>query len=239
MRNLKFTTDYDMFKLLPFNRNVINSHVKTMMESINKMGMLRPVLVCRLKEMNGSCSLYVLDAQHALEACKRLCIEIPYVEISIKDSLDVIYKLTLLNSTSKAWNIHDYINAYAMFVPHYRELSKMISAYSIETMMTISIASNRPSSHASVLGRELRKGEFEVINPKAEEMCQRFEQLFVIAGGSDRWVKKGLLDTFLNKFEFYDHKKTMQNLIKYIKPIQAMDTKQGLAFIEEKVFKAA
>ena len=159
------------------------------------------------------------------------------MELSVKDTLDVIYKLTLLNNTSKSWNIHDYINAYSMFDKNYRSLSKLTKEYNIETMMLLSIATNRPSTHASALGRELRKGQFHISNPNTNEMCMKFEQLVVLTGTSDRWVKKGLLDAFMLGYGKYDHEKTIKSIMKNIKTVQAMEPRQGVDFIKTKLFK--
>jgi hypothetical protein len=99
---MKTTKNYDKFNLLDFNREMSESHIKKIKESIDKYGyvMSNPIIVD--KEYN------VIDGQHRFIACKELDLPIVY-EVEEKGT-DLIITL---NTTQRRWQLSDYINYYA------------------------------------------------------------------------------------------------------------------------------
>jgi hypothetical protein len=93
------TRNYEMFKTLDCQRNLVESHVVNLMKSIeenNKMN-LHPILVNEDME--------VIDGQHRLEAARRLKIFVFYqVDYNFKE-IDVI----TWNKVSKNWSHEDYL----------------------------------------------------------------------------------------------------------------------------------
>jgi len=103
MSELKFTTDYEIFKLLKSNRQVHSAHVSKLMESIKTKNLIKdfPLIVNENYE--------VLDGQHRLEALKLLGLPV-YYKTSIDMTTD---EISLINTMGKKWTLEDYLNQYA------------------------------------------------------------------------------------------------------------------------------
>ena len=107
--------------------------------------------------------------------------EIPYVIVPVGDSIDIVNKLTLLNSTSKSWGVQDYIHAYKMFIPDYFRLHKLVCNTSTETMINVCLALDKPSSYIAHASKVVRSGEFTIENPNLEAMAEQFNQINITA----------------------------------------------------------
>jgi hypothetical protein len=85
----------------------------------------------------------------------------------------------------------------------------------------------------------IKNGNFRVTNPKAEEMCKDFSDLFIKIGKADRWVKHNFLRVFIQAYNSknYDHNATLQNIDDNIGTIKAMtDVSVANQFIQKNVF---
>lgn len=100
---IKKTEDLSIFKKHPLNREVLDSNVSKIMNSIKIKNLLdkRPILVNEKME--------IVDGQHRLEACKRLGISIYYEIEKTLEAKDII----LLNANQKGWGLIDYIQFHA------------------------------------------------------------------------------------------------------------------------------
>ena len=74
------TTDYDQFKYIAGNRDVVEAHVKSLSEQITIKDFQIPIIVNEKME--------VCEGQHRLEAYKALSIPITYI---IKEGLDIFF----------------------------------------------------------------------------------------------------------------------------------------------------
>lgn len=98
---IKQTKDFSLFKIVDCNRELVEAHVRKLIESISSNNLLsiHPILVD--KEGN------IIDGQHRYEAAKRLQVPIFYrnVDLSYEDipSLQV----------AKTWNYDDFLRHYA------------------------------------------------------------------------------------------------------------------------------
>ena len=96
-----WTRDYGMFKDLPGNRQVNESHIRNLMAAMRIKQLPIPVIV--------NFKMQVIDGQHRLEACKRLGLAVPYVigkDLTLTD-------VHTTNSISKNWSFVDYLKGYA------------------------------------------------------------------------------------------------------------------------------
>ncbi len=97
-QTIQKTYDYDMFKLLKYNRKTNASHIKALIESMNKQYIIDPIKVD--KKYN------VIDGQHRLEACKKLKLPVYYTVIKNSKTDTIIH----LNKNNRNWLPADYLN---------------------------------------------------------------------------------------------------------------------------------
>lgn len=94
------TRDYNRFKLINSNRELVPSHVELLKQSIKAKGQYTPIIV----KSNGE----VVEGQHRLQVCKELNIPVEYI---VKD-LD-ISDISEMNSKSRNWKNSDYLRHWA------------------------------------------------------------------------------------------------------------------------------
>lgn len=99
--------------LAGINRPVIPQHVTKLSNSINEMGVLRPVVIAVISFVTGKPLKYIIDGQHLFNALLRNNMDIPYIIINITDQVDLIEKIALLNASSRSWTLLDYIHAWS------------------------------------------------------------------------------------------------------------------------------
>lgn len=94
------TKNYEMFKSVLGNRDLIERNIQKKVDSMKEYGQITPIIVNEKYE--------IIDGQHRLEACKRLGIEVSYV---IKPGLTPEY-CAAANKSTENWKLVDYINFY-------------------------------------------------------------------------------------------------------------------------------
>lgn len=94
------TGNYDLFKIMPDNRNLNLLHVKRLVESFNDKYLVCPIIVNEKYE--------VIDGQHRLEACKETKRPIYYIMIKGYG----IKEVQILNTNQKNWNKLDFLHMY-------------------------------------------------------------------------------------------------------------------------------
>lgn len=99
------TKNYSRFKFGMENRSVSSSHVKELMQKMEKYGYLRcqPIVV----DKN---TYQIIDGQHRFEAAKMLGIEFSYTFNDYVGSKSELIRD--INVSQKAWGIQDYIEQY-------------------------------------------------------------------------------------------------------------------------------
>ena len=162
---------------------------------------------------------------------------IPYIEIDIKSEEDLIKKMAYLNNSSKSWDMMNFINAWKMIRPDYMKLFKWKNMYDIEVTMLAIIGVNNAGVRYST--GMLKTGNFQITNPRAEDMCKAFNDIFLKIGKSDRAVKFQFLNAFMQAYNpKYDHAKTIVAIEKHIKTVKLMAVGDETgAFIRKQIFK--
>lgn len=142
------TRDYSKFKFLKTNREIKESTVKKIIESIRTFGIIpgRPVLV------DGDYN--IIDGQHRFMAIKSLGHPIPYEVING----DVIAKTMALNSNQAQWKLIDYIKSYAeQGTDCYRKFLKFEEKYKFGVSASIDICFGfKPKTADFKKGKELK-----------------------------------------------------------------------------------
>jgi hypothetical protein len=236
LKKIKFSKDYKKFAFLEINRLTDTGHIQKMIASVRAMGVVRPVICVRIKFVNGTDQLYVIDGQHLFKSLQSESLEIPYVVIDVEDKIDMVQKMAMLNNSSKSWTLINYVNAFKMHIVDYYKLNELREMYNIEPLMLAIICTNGDESSISG-SRLIKSGEFKITNPNAQEMAKAFNDFFLRIGRADRWVKHHFLQVFMRAWGIYDHTKSLENLDKHIKTIKAMsDTGAAEAFISKNIF---
>ena len=123
--DLKWTTNYSMFKTIDGNRRVGNT--LRLEKSMKEHGVLPVPIIVNDK-------FEVIDGQHRLKAAEKLGLSVPYMVYKNADIDDCI----LMNNTSKPWEMIDYINSYAeRGYPAYVELRQLLEKYNSLPQRTI------------------------------------------------------------------------------------------------------
>lgn len=164
MSDLKIltTSDYDKFKTVEGNRDVNESHVRKIKQSLEEKNLLEynPILVT--KEMQ------IIDGQHRLEAARRLRIPVPYIIIPDAD----LTTIQQLNSNLRSWNAKDFAESYARLGKgSYIRLLKFCDEYdfpivlSAELLAGTSGGGNIPGRSGDAhISHRIRNGTFEIRN---------------------------------------------------------------------------
>lgn len=237
LKKMKFTKNYNQFFMLDsINRIPDPSHIQKMVVSIRAMGVIRPVICVKVKFIDGTYKLYIVDGQHLFKGLVAEGLEVPYVIIETENKIDLVNKMAMLNNSSKSWTLLNYVNAFKMYIPDYNALFELRENYNIEPLMLAAICTKGTS--AVVSGSQLLKsGKFKITNKDAQEMAKAFNDFFIEIGRADRWVKHQFLQVFMRAWGTYDHKKSLDNLKKHLKTIKAMsDTGAAEAFISKNIF---
>lgn len=219
------TTDYSLFKGLNGNREVMENRKKLLKESIVERGWIRnPIVV--------NASMEIIDGQGRFEALKELGMPIEFVFAPNATIQDCI----CLNIKQKNWTNIDYIKSYALNgVKDYIILEQAIQKHKTLGTSVIQILLSRfvMDCHGSV--RELKSGQFKVIDPDAADDILFFaDKCFEIIGSSN-----GRLRTWATiiKFVYYCEKIDKKRFVKQLSEHHIMlapvsKLKQGLMLME-------
>ena len=95
IRKVLYTSDYDMFKIMPDNREINTKHVGELIENIRAAGQLQPIIINNKNE--------IIDGQRRFKCCRLLGIPVMYLvsdNTTIKDVL-------MINTSQKSWSSLD------------------------------------------------------------------------------------------------------------------------------------
>jgi len=234
LKNLKFEKDYTKFHFLQSNRIVDPKHTNKMTVSLRNMSATRPIVCINTDVIDGKKKLYIIDGQHLFYSLMKEESEIPYVTLDIKDFKDLIYKMALLNNSSKSWTVLDYIVAYKAIDPDYQALFELNLKYSIELAMLAGICLN--SNTVTMISTKIKDGTFKKTNDKTIEMCDKFQDVFTSIGVVDRWVKHAFYSAFMMNYNKYKHAETISHIRKNINTIKIMSNNQKVKDIINELF---
>lgn len=142
------TSDYDIFQLSKFNRNVL---IKKEMLKQAKEGFIAPIIVNE--------NLMVIDGQHRLEASKMVGVPVQYMITKGLNKNDIVK----MNTVQKAWGVIDFIEAYAnQGNPEYVKLIGVLKDVHKNTTAVCQIARN--GDDISLVRKSIEVGNFEFHN---------------------------------------------------------------------------
>lgn len=207
--------------LVALNRRIIPAQVTALAQSINRMGVIRPIVVANFTYL-GKEGTYIIDGQHLYHALLRNNLDFPYVEITINSDADLVEVIALLNSSSKSWTLLDYIQAWTYIVPDYKILMSHFNTYDLEILQLASIL------HFNVVGafpdsgkisKVIKNGTFNVINqPACIKLLDCITDVLKIIPRMDRMSNKKFVAAYVdyyNSKKDYDHAKFCKVLEKH------------------------
>jgi len=151
------------FKFLAgINRAVIPSQVNTLAKSVERKGCLRPVVVAKLKFIDGGKDYFIIDAQHLYTCLLRLSMDIPYIEIAILDKKDLVETIALLNASSRSWTMDDYITSWSFISSDYQKLKDFVNIYDFDRNFTAGVLSDGYGTAGGGKAAVIKRGDFKV-----------------------------------------------------------------------------
>ena len=208
--NLKGRKSWSL--LTGINREILPNQVSKLAESIDKMGIIRPVVVCTVSFITGKPTTYIIDGQHLFHACIKNGINVPYVEIEVKNMQDLIEKIALLNSSSKSWTSNDYILSWSALHEDYKKLMHYTNTYNLESRILCGILSG---SGISNMTSAIRKGDFRIKNERnAELLISRLCDITKVLAPKDKYGLRNFSKEFYTYYQkisaTYNHTKFLQ-----------------------------
>ena len=200
------------------NRSITPSHVTDVASSIDKIGLIRPVVVAKLnlKDFKGE---YIIDGQHLFNACMRLNKHIPYVKIDIGSEQELVDILATLNNSSKAWTLKDYVQAWSYIRPAFKKLAKYRETYDLELVAIAGILHKSNSIFSSI--DIIKKGTLTIKNEEVAVQVMEYtnDVLSIFSKGDRKHSKKlvnGYVQFITNNLPSYmhNHKKFLKNIEK-------------------------
>lgn len=211
--NAKSTFAY----LAGINRPIYPAQVTKLAESINKMGVIRPIIIAELDFISGKKTKYIVDGQHLFNALIRNGMDIPYVTITVKDKKDLVETIAKLNASSKNWALVDYIVAWGALVPDYVKLNHYYQVYDFDMGVLASVL-NDVSTDGGNIAKKIKNGTFKVINEEVNvRILNQLTDVLKIVPRMNRMENKYLCREYI-KFcrncSKYNHEKFLKNLEK-------------------------
>jgi hypothetical protein len=154
---------YDMFTNLDSNRNISTAHVNSIVQSMEKHGVLFTILYVNEK-------LQVIDGQHRLRALE---IKKGVVNFIVRPKWGPD-ETTTLNATSEKWKLDDFTGSYAArdYEP-YQRMKYLTEMSGISTSKIVKVFGDR-SRYA---GNKYKDGEFTLSQSKSNMMASRLAKM--------------------------------------------------------------
>lgn len=216
-QTLKKDSKQSLSYLAGINRPINPAQVTKLAVSVNKMGIIRPVVVAYIAFLDGIKKLYIIDGQHLFNALIRNNMDIPYVIIDVKDKTDLVEKIALLNASSKNWTMLDYITAWASLSQDYIKLNHYYQVYDIDLATLATILMNG-SVDGSGTVRTIKNGQFKIVDEKfnvsiLDNVTDLLKVIPRMARNDNRYAAREYVK-FLRNTKTYNHKKFIENLKK-------------------------
>ena len=203
--------------LTEINRPVNPSHVSKIAKSIETLGILRPIIIAEMSFILGKKEKYIIDGQHFYTAAVlRLNLDIPYIQVEIKDMRELAETMSLLNNSSKSWSTLDYIGVWANISEDYRELLKLYNTYDIELLQIAQICIHNYCKRTSdFTSKSIKTGQFKIKNKTvALQTLNRITEVLSIINRLDRTSNRAFIAAY-TEFSIhpdYNHNRTVTYL---------------------------
>lgn len=213
------------FSLLAgINRPVNPGHVTKIAKSVDKIGIIRPVVIARISFITGKLIPYVVDGQHLTHALIRNEMDIPYVEIEVIDEKDLVEKIALLNASSKSWTMVDYVTAWGAVHPDYVKLMKYYNTYDLDLSQVANILYKGVATVGGADGsRAIKDGTFRVKDEADKiNLLNNITDVLKKVPRMDRQSNRSFIYSYVN---FYNGHQSKYNHVSFLNWLEKNKTK--------------
>ena len=201
--NVYITKDYSIFKRLVGNRDIPESRISKIVESIQTIGWVHnPIIVNENME--------VIDGQGRLTALQRLKMPVEYIVAEGAGNKECIY----MNMNMVNWALPDFIKSYAeQDNENYQRLLSLIENYANGNLNIISTAVYRVSKAKT---REIKSGILQLTEEQYRAAIPRLEYIKPILEEIDYKKLPGSVVTLMQTLiYYYDYPEVDKERLKY------------------------
>ena len=184
------TKDYSIFKRLTGNRDIPESRISKIVESIQTIGWVRnPIIVNEKME--------VIDGQGRLTALQRLKMPVEYIIAEGAGNKECIY----MNMNMVNWKLPDFIKSYAeQGNENYQRLLSLMERYANGNLDIISTAVYRLSKSKH---RDIKQGTIQLTEEQYRAAIPRLEYIKPILDTIDAKKLPGSIVTLMQTLVYY------------------------------------
>ena len=188
--NVYVTKDYSIFKRLVGNRDIPESRISKIVESIQTIGWVHnPIIVNEKME--------VIDGQGRLTALQRLKMPIEYIIAEGAGNKECIY----MNMNMVNWKLSDFIKSYAeQGNENYQRLLSLMQRYANGNLDIISTAVYRLSRSKH---REIKQGILQLTEDQYRAAVPRLEYIKPLLESIDDKKLPGSIVTLMQTLVYY------------------------------------
>ena len=201
--NVYVTKDYSIFKRLVGNRDIPESRISKIVESIQTIGWVHnPIIVNEKME--------VIDGQGRLTALQRLKMPVEYIIAEGAGNKECIY----MNMNMVNWKLPDFIKSYAeQGNENYQRLLSLMERYANGNLDIISTAVYRVSKSKH---REIKSGILQLTEDQYKAAIPRLEYIKPILENIDEKKLPGSMVTLMQTLIYYfDYPEVDKDRLKY------------------------
>ena len=201
--NVYVTKDYSIFKRLIGNRDIPESRISKIVESIQTIGWVHnPIIVNEKME--------VIDGQGRLTALQRLKMPIEYIIAEGAGNKECIY----MNMNMVNWKLPDFIKSYAeQGNENYQRLLSLMQRYANGNLDIISTAVYRLSKSKH---RDIKQGTLQLTEDQYRAAIPRLEYIKPILEEIDDKKLPGSMVTLMQTLVYYyDYPEVDKDRLKY------------------------
>ena len=188
--NVYITKDYSIFKRLVGNRDIPESRISKIVESIQTIGWVHnPIIVNERME--------VIDGQGRLTALQRLGMPVEYIIAEGAGNKECIY----MNMNMVNWKLPDFIKSYAeQGNANYQRLLALMEKYANGNLDIISTAVYRVSKSKH---RDIKQGTLQLTQEQYDAAVPRLEYIKPLLDTLDANKLPGSLVTLMQTLIYY------------------------------------
>lgn len=207
--NVYTTNDYSIFKRLPGNRDIPESRISKIVESIQSIGWVHnPIIVNEKME--------VIDGQGRLTALQRLKMPVEYVVAPGAGNKECIY----MNMNMVNWKLPDFVKSYAeQGNENYQRLLSLMERYANGNLNIISTALYRISKAKF---RDIKEGTLQLTEEQYKAAIPRLEYIKPLLDKLDPKKLPGSIIMLMQTLVYYydyeevDKERLLYSVEKYI-----------------------
>lgn len=207
--NVYTTNDYSIFKRLPGNRDIPESRISKIVESVQSIGWVHnPIIVNEKME--------VIDGQGRLTALQRLKMPVEYVVAPGAGNKECIY----MNMNMVNWKLPDFVKSYAeQGNENYQRLLSLMERYANGNLNIISTALYRISKAKL---RDIKEGTLQLTEEQYKAAIPRLEYIKPLLDKLDPKKLPGSIIMLMQTLVYYydyeevDKERLLYSVEKYI-----------------------